>query len=696
MAKKKTKRINRSKRRTSFDKILSRRSIFLLGITIFVFLVIITRLFQVMIVDKKEYEKKLTKLSYDDVEGPSSPRGRIYDRNYNILVDNVAVKTIYYKKQKTNTTKKEIELAYLVAPHIELDISKLTIDMKKDFYLKKYPTKAKKLITQNEWTALEERKITSSDILKRQKERITDNILNSFTNDDNKATYIYYLMNKGYAYDDKIIKTNVTEEEYAYFTENSNNLSGFNTRLDWERTYPYGDTLKTILGNVSSATQGLPAEEKAYYLANGYSLSDRVGTSYIEKQYENYLHGTKEKYEVVNSKTLSLISEGKRGNDIVLNIDIKLQQEVDRILSQQVISAKGEQNTAYYDHSFVILQDPKDGGILAISGKQAVLENGHWVAKDYTPAILTSPVTPGSVVKGASMLVGYNNGGVEIGEYMRDECVKISGAPEKCSSVDNLGTIDDITALAKSSNVYQFKIAMRLSGVEYYHGVYVPFRQDVFDKYRKMYNSFGLGVKTEIDLPVESIGVSGKGKDKSSGNLLDYVMGQYETYTPMQLSQYITTFAGDSKERIKPQMLREVHEATNTEALGKIIYKSKREVLNKVDTKDEYFNRVKEGFHAVTMRGDGYGRGYVAYDHDSAGKTGTSQSFIDTDDDGRIDTETITSSFLGYVPSVNPRFTITVVSPNSSYPNSKSDYVSLVTMRISKEITAKYFGMYGY
>ncbi|MBQ3474674.1 MAG: hypothetical protein IJH20_00665, partial [Bacilli bacterium] len=96
------------------------------------------------------------------------------------------------------------------------------------------------------------------------------------------------------------------------------------------------------------------------------------------------------------------------------------------------------------------------------------------------------------------------------------------------------------------------------------------------------------------------------------------------------------------------------------------------------------------------MRGDGYGRGYVAYDHDSAGKTGTSQSFIDTDDDGRIDTETITSSFLGYVPSVNPRFTITVVSPNSSYPNSKSDYASLVTMRISKEITAKYFDMYGY
>ena len=53
-----------------------------------------------MIVDHNKYTKKLTELSYDIVEGSSSPRGRIYDRNYNILVDNKSVKTITYKKTK--------------------------------------------------------------------------------------------------------------------------------------------------------------------------------------------------------------------------------------------------------------------------------------------------------------------------------------------------------------------------------------------------------------------------------------------------------------------------------------------------------------------------------------------------------------------------------------------------------------------
>ena len=53
---------------------------------------------------------------------------------------------------------------------------------------------------------------------------------------------------------------------------------------------------------------------------------------------------------------------------------------------------------------------------------------------DNTTSILTSPITPGSVVKGASMLVGYNTGAVQIGEYMVDECIKVAGAPEKCSS----------------------------------------------------------------------------------------------------------------------------------------------------------------------------------------------------------------------------------------------------------------------
>ena len=79
-----------------------------------------------------------------------------------------------------------------------------------------------------------------------------------------------------------------------------------------------------------------------------------------------------------------------------------------------------------------------------------------------------------------------------------------------------------------------------------------------------------------------------------------------------------------------------------------------------------------------------------------AGKTGTSQSFIDTTGDGVIDTETITSSFIGYAPYEDPKMSIIVTSPDSSHPNSSMDYASLVTYRITRRITDRYSEMYGY
>ncbi len=686
------KRIHKKrKNKLETEKIEKRRFFLFMIFIVGLFSLLTLKLCDVMLVHKKDYQKSLTELTYTKVEGPSSPRGRIYDRNGVVIVDNKAIKTIYYKKDKKTTTQEEIELAYLVSPHLKLDVSKLQERNKREFYLVKYPKKVKKLITKKEWDQYHARELSNKDIEEMQMERISKEELDAFTNEDNGAAYLYYLMNKGYTYDEKVIRTgDVSEEEYAYVAENNQTLGGFNVKLDWERVYPYGDTFRTFLGNISTTSSGIPLEEKDYYLSLGYSLNDRVGISYIEKQYEEYLHGTKDIYQVVNRHELKLLEEGSRGNDIVLTIDIKLQQEVERILAEEVIKTKSEANTNFYDHSFVVIQDPNTGEVLAMAGKQAILQNGNYEIRDYSPALLTSPMTPGSVVKGASMLVGYNEGAVKMGEYMQDECVKIAGAPEKCSS-QTLGRIDDITALAKSSNVYQFKIAMRIAGREYFRGMRMPFNQEAFDKYRAMYHSFGLGVKTEIDLPVESLGYTSK--DTQAGNLLDFVMGQYETYTPIQLSQYITTIANGGS-RLQPHLLKEVRASTEDATLGEVIVKSERKVLNTISTKEEYLNRVKEGFHAVVMRGDGYGRGYMEDQFDGSGKTGTSQSFVDTDGDDKIDTDTISTAFIGYAPSVNPKMTITVTSPNSSYPNGGNDYASLVTMRITKAVTSKFFEFY--
>ena len=681
------RRLNKKVKQLNYEKIINSRLILFLVIIIVLFSLITVRIVSVMLINQDKYNKELTRLTYSYVSGNSSPRGRIYDRNYNIIVDNKSLKTIVYQKKKGTSNLEMIDIASKVANHLDLDYNKLTERAKREYYFAKEKKECDNLVTKKEVEKVKQRKITQNELDELKISRIPNDKLN-FSEEENRVAYIYYLMNKGYNYDSKIIKSNATDKEYAYISENNDRLEGFNTQIDWERVYPYGDTFKSMLGTVSSSTQGIPAEEKDYYLEKGYSLNDRVGISYLEKEYEDILHGQKPVYEVINSHEVKLKKEGQRGNDIVLSIDINLQKEVEEILANEVRRTKGEANTDYYDHSSVIISDPNTGEILAMASKKIV--NGDII--DNTTSILTSPITPGSVVKGASMLVGYNQGAIKIGERMLDECVKVAGVTEKCSSVNNLGVINDITALAKSSNVYQFKTAIRVNGQEYFKNMKLLFKQESFDIYRNMYHSFGLGVKTEIDLPVESNGYTSK--DKAAGNLLDFVMGQYETYTPIQLSQYVSTIANGG-ERLAPHLLKEVHKSSETDEIGELDYNVEKKVLNKVDTKQEYMDRVKEGFKAVLNSPGGYGVGYMDKSMHPAGKTGTSQSFIDTDADGVIDTETITSSFIGYAPYENPKMSIIVTSPDSSHPNSRTNYASLVTYRITQQVSEKYAELYG-
>lgn len=687
--KKKTGPINKKHKCNDkhLDVIMNRRFGLIIVLLISIYLVIGCRLFNLQILKNSEYNDKLAMATEKTIESTSAPRGRIYDRNHKLLVDNEGIKTIYYKKQNGITTKEEIELAYEVSNNIDIDYSKIDDNKLKDFYYKSHYKECRKKITDEEWDLYNKRKLNDKDIDKLIYERLDDEI-SEYTDSDKKAAYIYYLMNKGYSYAEKVIKnSDVTDAEYAYISENIDNLKGFNTKLDWERVYLYGDTFKSILGNVSSNTQGIPSELSEEYLKRGYTLDDRVGISYLEYQYEDYLRGTKAKYRLLSDNSYELVSEGKRGNDIVLTIDIELQKYLEEVLSNEVLNAKGEPGTQYYNRSFAIVSDPNTGEILAMAGKQAVLKDGYYQIVDYTPGIVTLPVTPGSVVKGASMMVGYKYGAIDIGTVLNDECIKIKDTPLKCSW-QTMGPIDDVYALQNSSNVYQYKIAIKVGNGSYEYNQGLVLDESAFDKYREMYAEFGLGEKTGIDLPVESLGFMGK--SRLPGHLLDFSIGQYDTYTPIQLSQYINTIANNGV-RLKPYLLKEVYKPSDSgDTFGSLIYKANVTELGKLSVEKKYIDRVREGFSAVVTKELGYG--YMGNYTNSAGKTGTSQSFIDTDGDGKVDTETITSSFVGYSPSDNPKMSIVVVSPDISVPDSTTYGV---TRNISAQIVNKYFELNG-
>ena len=648
-------------------------------ITILFLLILVVGLFIVQVVNHEKYEKSLKKLTKKIVYGPSAPRGRIYDRNGKIIVDNVPSKVIYYKKPKEVKTKDEIEIAYKLSEMIKLEV-KISDDDLKEFWILNNKDKANEKITKKEWKKYDERKLKSEDIKKLKKERVTEEDLSIYSDNDKKAAYIYTLMNSGYSYAEKTIKNEeVTDEEYALVSENMSELKGINTKLDWERIYPYEKTFKSLLGSVSTSKSGIPLELKDHYLKKGYSLDDRVGTSYIEYQYEDILKGKKNKYEVLNNDAIKLIKEGKRGTDISLSIDIELQKELEQIVSEEVLATKSEANTEYYNRSFVIISNPKTGEILAMTGKQLKEENGSLKVVDYTPGILTTSAVMGSVVKGASHIVGYNTGALKIGEVRYDNCVKIAATPEKCSWKP-LGRLNDISAITQSSNTYQYYTAIKVGKGNYKYNQPLSLDPEAFNIYRNTFAQFGLGVKTEIDLPNEATGY--KGTDKAPGHLLDFAIGQYDNYTPLELAQYINTIANNGK-RMKMHLY--IHP-----------YGEKNDVnskeLNSVDTKPEYMERVKEGFKTVTAYGTGVG--YINPGYRPAGKTGTSQSFVDTDNDGKIDTETLSLTFVAYAPLEDPRVSFTFVSPDASRSNGRSTYQSNINKRLADRVSKKYFEFY--
>ena len=142
----------KKKRRNStryLKDIMEKRCMFLIVLIILLFTVISFRLFKLQVLDNDKYLNALAEVVEKPILGESAPRGRIYDRNHNLLVDNKAIKTIYYKKEKGVTTKEEIELAYKVANIIDLDLNKLSDNMLRNFWVINNKEEANKKIEAN-------------------------------------------------------------------------------------------------------------------------------------------------------------------------------------------------------------------------------------------------------------------------------------------------------------------------------------------------------------------------------------------------------------------------------------------------------------------------------------------------------------------------------------------------------------------
>ena len=106
--------------------ITKNRLIILFIFVIVCFIIIVLKIGYLQLFNIKASLKELDKLSTKKVYGPSMPRGRIYDRNYNIIVDNVGTNLISYKKESGMKIEDEINLAYTLAEKLNVDYASLS------------------------------------------------------------------------------------------------------------------------------------------------------------------------------------------------------------------------------------------------------------------------------------------------------------------------------------------------------------------------------------------------------------------------------------------------------------------------------------------------------------------------------------------------------------------------------------------
>ena len=158
------------KRKSNYDIIINRRFVLFLIVILLLFSIVIIKISDVMIFKNKEYSKTLLRLNHTEVSGTSSPRGRIYDRNYNIIVDNKSLKTITYQKSKKTTNKEMIDVANEISNHIDVDYHKITVRNKKEYFCAKEKEYCSSLIKDKEYEKVKQRKLTQNDIYELNKD----------------------------------------------------------------------------------------------------------------------------------------------------------------------------------------------------------------------------------------------------------------------------------------------------------------------------------------------------------------------------------------------------------------------------------------------------------------------------------------------------------------------------------------------
>lgn len=642
-------------------------------ITFLVSIVFIIRLFNLQIVDGKEYREKSERRMLR-TEVITAPRGEIVDRNGVILATSKL--SFNVELYKVNVTAEEqndalVKLIKILEENGDAISSSFPInDSKSGFNFESQED-------ENKWK--EEMGFdTSLDFNQVIEKYIEKFELSAYDRDTQiKIIQIKYEGNlNGYSlFTSATIAKNISEKSHALIEEDIYELYGVNIVSVPIRYYPNGNFASHILGYVGKISNTEYKEKKD----EGYNVNSIVGKSGVELSFEKYLKGEDGENKVEtdlqgNTSTKTTTKKAVAGNTLTLTIDYRLQKAAEESLKNTISGLNDGtlvgKTVADADAGAVVVLDVKTGEVLAmasypdydINSLVRGLSSEEWNKLNNDPLkpmynrTISGRYSPGSTYKMLVGIAGLMNNKITVDEKILDPGIYPYGHKPKCWIYSYYGMthgyVNLTEALKGSCNCYFYEVGRRI-------GI------DEIVKYSKM---FGLGEKTGIELDNEAKGsIAGENRKDSEwylGMTLSAAIGQSDNaYTPIQLANYISTIANGGTLNKVSIIKKVTNEETSQDVSMSEIeeYTSNYTGVNfetkKTSIDPSYINAIKEGMRAVTndMGGTSYSL-FKDSQIEVAGKTGTSQ----------LGNGSNNGIFVGFAPYDDPEIAVVAIIENGA------------------------------
>jgi penicillin-binding protein 2 len=496
------------------------------------------------------------------------------------------------------------------------------------------------------------------------------------------------------------VKVDVDVPQRNYLVEHSEGYPGIDVQRRFLRRYPQGTMAAQLVGSIGE----INSHELKMKKFKGVHQGTVIGQGGLEWSYDQYLRGIDGSTKVTvdalgRPKSTSVGREPEAGRSVQTTIDSGLQRTGEQYLKQVIDQGPGTAG------GFVAL-DPRDGSVLALGSYPT-----------FKPSVLSRPLSPsqterlysdkygaplfnraisgayptGSTFKPITALAAMSTGVVQPSDTVDDNgCIKVGTAGQEYCNAGHeaLGSVNMVSALSKSSDVYFYTMGQRLN----------PLGGQPLQQWAKR---MGLGHTTGIDVPGEFEGTvpdrawrdalnrkeaacrkvkhhpcgyaDGTNRGWSEGDEVNLAVGQGDLQaTPLQMAVAYSALENGSH-RVRPHLGEAVEDAG-----GRVLQRIEPGASTAIKFDPVARQAILDGLHTATVDGTSADvwKGWPQKRYPVFGKTGTAERQSQPNDQ---------SWYVAFVPDKARPIVIAVTVENGTWG-------ATAAAPIARTMISKWFG----